>query len=90
MFKKLLNKVMHSIEQSKSEHGHRRHSTSNRGKREDAKYSRSDRSVRRTAISAVTSGWSRGVLPRTTVMAEKIKGINIIRTNMEAIQAKPY
>ncbi|AKG36267.1 hypothetical protein [Paenibacillus durus] len=43
MFKKLLRKVTHSIEQSKSEHVHRRNSSSNRGRREDAEYLRSDR-----------------------------------------------
>jgi hypothetical protein len=46
MFKKLLNKVMHSIEQSKSEHGHRGRSSSNRGKRGYTDHSRSDRSDR--------------------------------------------
>jgi hypothetical protein len=46
--------------------------------------------IGRTAIPAVTGGKSKEVLPRTTVMAENIRGINIIRTDMEAIQAKPY
>jgi hypothetical protein len=44
--------------------------------------------IGRTAIPAVTGGRSKGVLPRTADMPENIKGINIIRTNMETIQAE--
>jgi hypothetical protein len=46
--------------------------------------------VGHTAFPAVTVGRSKGVLPRTTAIAENIRGINIIRTDMETIQAKPY
>jgi hypothetical protein len=46
--------------------------------------------IGRTANLAVTGGRSKGALPRTIAMAENIRGINIIRTDMEAIQAKPY
>ncbi len=38
MFKKLLRKVIHSIEESKSEYGHRRYSSSDRGRRGRAEY----------------------------------------------------
>lgn len=83
MFKKLLKKVIHSVE-----HSQHKHSSSKRGRQGYARHSSSDKKIQYSRHSSSDRPRSREVLLRTTVMAAVIKGINIIRIDTAAIRAE--